>query len=121
MLDRTTALQTYQTYIDGRWTDAVSGKTFQTFDPYTGSPSALIPECDKADVDRAVDAASRAFESGAWPKMGPTARGKILRRIAELIEQHRTPRRSRGARQRQAHFRDGGADQIHAAVVLLLR
>ena len=35
MLDRTTALQTYQTYIDGRWTDAVSGKTFQTFDPYT--------------------------------------------------------------------------------------
>jgi (Z)-2-((N-methylformamido)methylene)-5-hydroxybutyrolactone dehydrogenase len=88
MLDRTTALQTYQTFIDGRWTDAVSGKTFQTFDPYTGVPWALIPECDKADVDRAVDAAHRAFESGAWPKMTPTARGKIMRRIAELIEQH---------------------------------
>ena len=88
MLDRTTALQTYQTYIDGRWTDAVSGKTFQTFDPYTGAPWALIPECDKADVDRAVDAAYRAFNSGAWPKMTPTARGKIMRRIAELIEQH---------------------------------
>ena len=88
MLDRTTALQTYQTFIDGRWTDAVSGKTFQSFDPYTGAPWALIPECDKADVDRAVDAAHRAFESGAWPKMTPTARGKIMRRIAELIEQH---------------------------------
>ena len=88
MLDRTTALQTYQTFIDGRWTDAVSGKTFQTSDPYTGAPWALIPECDKADVDRAVDAAHRAFESGAWPKMTPTARGKIMRRIAELIEQH---------------------------------
>ena len=88
MLDRTTTLQRYQTFIDGRWTDAVSGKTFQTFDPYTGAPWALIPECDKADVDRAVDAAYRAFEGGAWPKMTPTARAKIMRRIAELIEQH---------------------------------
>jgi len=88
MLDRTTTLQRYQTFIDGRWTDAVSGKTFQTFDPYTGAPWALIPECEKADVDRAVDAAHRAFESGGWPKMTPTARAKIMRRIAELIEQH---------------------------------
>ena len=88
MLDRTTTLQTYQTYIDGKWVDAASGKTFQTFDPYTGEPWALIPECDKADVDRAVEAASRAFESGPWPKMTPTARGKIMRRIAELIEKH---------------------------------
>ena len=55
---------TYQTYIDGKWVDAASGKTFQTFDPYTGEPWALIPECDKADVDRAVEAASRAFETG---------------------------------------------------------
>ena len=88
MLDRTTTLQKYQTFIDGRWTDAVSGKTFQSSDPYTGAPWAEIPECDKADVDKAVDAAYRAFESGAWPKMTPTARAKIMRRIAELIEQH---------------------------------
>ena len=82
MLDRTTKLQTYQTYLDGRWTDAASGKTFQSFDPYTGAPWALIPECDKADVDMAVEAAYRAFESGPWSKMTPTARGKIMRRIA---------------------------------------
>ena len=44
----------YQTYIDGKWFDAASGKTFQTFDPYTGEPWALIPECDAKDVDRAV-------------------------------------------------------------------
>ena len=88
MLDRTTKLQSYQTYLDGRWADAASGKTFQTFDPYTGAPWALIPECDKADVDTAVEAAYRAFESGPWSKMTPTARGKIMRRIAELIEQH---------------------------------
>ena len=68
MLDRTTKLQTYQTYLDGRWADAASGKTFQTFDPYTGAPWALIPECDKADVDTAVEAAYRAFESGPWSK-----------------------------------------------------
>ncbi|MET0651276.1 MAG: aldehyde dehydrogenase family protein, partial [Hyphomicrobiaceae bacterium] len=89
MQDRPTApLKTYQTYIDGKWVDAASGKTFQTFDPYTGEPWALIPECDKADVDRAVEAASRAFETGPWPKMTPTARGKIMRRIAQLIEKH---------------------------------
>src|SRR5215469_684960 len=88
MLDRTAKLKTYQTYIDGRWIDAASGKTFETYDPYTGQPWALIPECDKVDVDQAVDAASRAFERGPWPKMTPSARGKIMRRIAQLIEQH---------------------------------
>ena len=46
MLDRTTTLHNYQTYIDGTWTDAASGKTFETLDPYTGQPWALIPECD---------------------------------------------------------------------------
>jgi aldehyde dehydrogenase (NAD+) len=79
---------TYQTYIDGKWVDAASGKTFQTFDPYTGEPWATVPECDKVDVDRAVEAASRAFEAGPWPKMTPTERGKIMRRIAQLIEKH---------------------------------
>jgi len=88
MLDRPTKLQEYQTYIDGKWVDAASGKKFQTYDPYTGEPWALIPECDKADADRAVEAASRAFESGPWPQMTPTARGKVMRRIAQLIEKH---------------------------------
>ena len=88
MLDRPAQLKEYQTYIDGKWVDAISGKTFQTFDPYTGEPWALIPECDKADADRAVEAAARAFESGPWPQMTPTARGKVMRRIAQLIEKH---------------------------------
>src|SRR6476660_3932925 len=88
MLDRTTQLKTYQTYIDGRWIDAASGKTFETFDPYTGQPWALIPECDKVDVDQAVDAASRAFERGLWPKMTLSVRGKIMRRIAELTDKY---------------------------------
>src|SRR5262245_26776058 len=88
MLDRPTKLKDYQTYIDGKWCDAASGKKFHTYDPFTGDPWALIPECDKADVDRAVEAAYRAFESGPWPATTQTARGKTLREIAGLIEKH---------------------------------
>jgi aldehyde dehydrogenase (NAD+) len=87
MLDRPTQLKKFQTYIDGQFVDAVSGKTFQTSDPFTGEPWALIPECEAADVDRAVEAAARAFE-GPWAKLTQTARGKALRRIAGLIEKH---------------------------------
>ena len=121
MLDRTAKLKTYQTYIDGRWIDAASGKTFETYDPYTGQSWALIPECDKVDVDQAVDAASRAFESGPWPKMTPSARGKIMRRIARLIEQHAEHLGQMDSTgQRKAHLRNAGTDQIHAGMVLLL-
>jgi (Z)-2-((N-methylformamido)methylene)-5-hydroxybutyrolactone dehydrogenase len=64
MHDRSAELKRYQTFIDGKWVDAASGKTFQTFDPYTGDPWALIPECEKADIDIAVEAAAQAFETG---------------------------------------------------------
>jgi acyl-CoA reductase-like NAD-dependent aldehyde dehydrogenase len=89
MLDRTAELKRYQTYIDGKWVDAASGKTFQTFDPYTGDPWALIPECEKADVDIAVEAASQAFETGPWSLLTQTARGKALRRIGRRARTHR--------------------------------
>ncbi|HZN31747.1 MAG TPA: aldehyde dehydrogenase [Xanthobacteraceae bacterium] len=88
MQDRPAKLKEYQTYIDGKWCEAASGKKFQTYDPYTGEPWALIPECDAKDVDRACEAAWRAFDKGAWPAMTQTARGKVLRRIAGLIEKH---------------------------------
>jgi (Z)-2-((N-methylformamido)methylene)-5-hydroxybutyrolactone dehydrogenase len=88
MLDTPIKLKEYQTYIDGKWCDAASGKKFQTSDPYTGEPWALIPECDAKDVDRACEAAWRAFDKGPWPAMSQTARGKVLRRIAGLIEKH---------------------------------
>jgi aldehyde dehydrogenase (NAD+) len=88
MQDRPSGLKDYQTYIDGKWCDAASGKKFQSYDPYTGEAWALIPECDKVDVDRACTAAARAFEAGPWPHMTQTARGKLLRKIAALIERH---------------------------------
>src|SRR5438477_7835596 len=81
MQDRPAKLKEYQTYIDGKWCEASSGKKFQTFDPYTGEPWALIPECDPKDADRACEAAWRAFDKGPWPAMSQTARGKLLRRI----------------------------------------
>ncbi len=88
MLDRPTKLQEFKTFIDGAWCTATSGKTFETHNPYTGEPWALIPECDRTDVDRACEAAWRAFDTGPWPAMTQSARGKLLRRIAGLIEQN---------------------------------
>ena len=63
-------------------------RSSRRYDPYTGEPWALIPECDAKDVDRACEAAWRAFDKGPWPAMTQTARGKVLRRIAGLIEKH---------------------------------
>ena len=88
MQDVPTKLKQYQVYIDGKWCDAASGKTFETIDPYTGEPWALIPECAAVDVDRACEAASRAFESGPWPRMTQTQGGRLLRKIAGPIEKH---------------------------------
>jgi acyl-CoA reductase-like NAD-dependent aldehyde dehydrogenase len=75
----------YKMYIDGEWAAAESGEWFETFDPYAGSPWALVARGGKADVGRAVDAAYRAFKSGDWPKLKPTQRGALLRRLGDLI------------------------------------
>ncbi len=74
-------------FIDGRWVSAVSGKTFATYDPATETEIAQVAEGDAADVDRAVQAARRAFESGDWPKMDARDRGKLMFRLADLIEE----------------------------------
>jgi (Z)-2-((N-methylformamido)methylene)-5-hydroxybutyrolactone dehydrogenase len=81
-------LQTFKLYIDGKWSEAASGKRFPTFNPYTAEPWAEIPDCGVEDVNRAVDAAHRAFESPAWAGMTQSARGKLLRRIGDLALQH---------------------------------
>jgi aldehyde dehydrogenase (NAD+) len=59
--------------------------TFESFDPYTGKPWALIPRCNAEDVDRAVTAAAKAFRSTEWRGMTPSARGRLLVRLADLI------------------------------------
>ena len=80
-------LARYQMYIDGRWTDASSGHTFESDNPYTGQPWALIPRGTAQDVDTAVQAAHRAFRSGPWRQLTPSARGALLRRLGDLISQ----------------------------------
>ncbi len=74
--------------IDGQWVDAASGKTFPVYNPATGEVMANVAEGDKEDVDRAVRAARRAFESGPWHTMSPSQRGQIIYRLADLIEKH---------------------------------
>ena len=78
----------YQTHIAGRWVDAASGQTFETENPYTGKPWALIPRCAAEDVDRAVRAAHTAFTSGAWPKLTASQRGALLRRLGDLVAEN---------------------------------
>ncbi len=88
MQDGQVKLAKYQTYIDGKWCDAATGKRFQSYNPYTAEAWAEIPDCTAEDVGRAVDAAHRAFTTGPWPGMTQTARGKLLRRIADLAEKN---------------------------------
>src|ERR671929_1988730 len=75
----------YQLFIDGRWVDAESGKTFETPNPATGATLAEVAEGDKADIDKAVAAARRAFE-GKWSKTSARERGRMLYKLAQLIE-----------------------------------
>jgi len=75
-------------FIDGRWQESVAGHRFTTTDPATGRPLASLAEGDGADVDRAVAAARRALANPAWRDITPLARGEILHRLAELVEEH---------------------------------
>ncbi|HEY2252026.1 MAG TPA: aldehyde dehydrogenase family protein [Planctomycetaceae bacterium] len=77
-----------QLLIDGKWCDSRSGKTFATYNPATEEKIADVAEGDAADVDRAAKAARKAFESGEWPKMDARDRGRLLHRLADLVERN---------------------------------
>jgi aldehyde dehydrogenase (NAD+) len=74
--------------INNRWVPSESGKTFATVNPATGEEICQIAEADAADVDNAVHAARRAFEHGPWRKLPASERGRMLHRLADLIEKH---------------------------------
>jgi aldehyde dehydrogenase (NAD+) len=74
--------------INNRWVPSVSGKTFATVDPSTGEEICQIAEADAADVDIAVSAARAAFEHGPWRKTQASERGRLLNRLADLIEKN---------------------------------
>lgn len=77
-----------QNLINGQFVDAVSGKTFPTYDPRTGEVIAHIAEGDAEDINRAVAAARKAFDEGPWPRMTAYERSRILLRFADLVEKH---------------------------------
>ncbi|HEY1154592.1 MAG TPA: aldehyde dehydrogenase family protein, partial [Pseudolabrys sp.] len=77
----------HQLLIDGRPVAALSGRTFETLDPATEDVIAVVAEADQHDVDLAVAAARRALE-GPWGRMRAADRGRILNKLADLIEQH---------------------------------
>jgi aldehyde dehydrogenase (NAD+) len=72
--------------INNRWVPSESGRTFATINPSTGEEICQVAEADKADVDKAVKAARVAFEQGPWKKMRASERGRLLNRLADLIE-----------------------------------
>lgn len=78
-------LQKFRTLIGGEWVDAASGALFESYNPSTGRPWALIPRCDMIDAKRAVAAARAAFTEGPWRSISATARGALLRKLGDLI------------------------------------
>lgn len=78
-------MKQYQLFINGEFVDPANGEWIETVDPYTGEAWARIPRGTKEDVDRAVNAASQALKGGAWASMSPTARGKLMHRLGELV------------------------------------
>lgn len=74
--------------INGQWVESASGKTFPTFNPATGEILAHVAEGDQADIERAVKAARNAFETGPWRKMTTSERGRLIWKLADLIEAH---------------------------------
>ncbi|TDB86666.1 aldehyde dehydrogenase family protein, partial [Actinomadura sp. KC216] len=76
-------------YINGDWSMAADGAEFTTSDPATGAVLATCAEAGAKDVEDAVDAARRALHDPAWATMLPSARARLLWRVADLIEKHR--------------------------------
>jgi phenylacetaldehyde dehydrogenase len=71
--------------VGGKWSPAASGKLFDVFNPADASVITRVPDSDKKDIDRAVNAARRAFESGPWCRLTPSERGKLIWKIGDLI------------------------------------
>ncbi len=81
-------MRRFQYFAGGAWHDPRSGTWFDSDNPTHGTPWAQIPRCNGEDVDVAVQAASRCFNEGSWPKMNAAARGRLLRRMGDVLVRH---------------------------------
>ena len=80
-------LREYKMYINGSWIDAEGKKTFESLNPENNEPWAVVPEASAKDVNKAVEAAQKAFE-GKWPKLMPRERANYLRTIANQLREN---------------------------------
>src|SRR5690242_18331462 len=78
----------YKLWIDGKWSDSQGGGTIAVENPATGKKIAEVVDASPADVDRAVEAARRAFYDGRWSRLVPSERSKAIWRLADLLEKH---------------------------------
>ena len=80
---------TYQLFINGKWRDASDGATMPAINPFNQDVHASIPVATTADVEDAVQAARRAFDS-TWSKTTPGERAKLLNKVADLLDAQRS-------------------------------
>jgi phenylacetaldehyde dehydrogenase len=74
--------------INGQWVNSISGKTFPTYNPATGEVLANVAEGDREDIEQAVKAARKAFDHGPWRKLTASERGRLIWKLADLLEAH---------------------------------
>ncbi len=77
-----------QMYIDGKWTDSLTGRSLAVTNPANGRQLGSVALAGPEDIDLAVKAARRAFDDGPWPRLDPLARGRCLLKLAESIRRH---------------------------------
>ena len=82
-----TKLKEYKMFINGEWVDSDTKKTFETLNPENNKPWAIVPEASANDVDKAVQAAQKAFE-GEWSKLLPKERGKFIIAIGNKLREN---------------------------------
>jgi aldehyde dehydrogenase (NAD+) len=80
------SLEPGRLFIGGEWMEAAGGGTFETYNPATGEPLTVVARGDEEDVEEAVRAARTAYQTGRWPEMSGRERGRLLYRIAEVLE-----------------------------------
>ncbi len=81
-------IRTFQYFVDNAWHDPAEGRYFESENPADGTVWARVPDCGERDVNRAVAAAKSAFYKGPWGRMLPAERGRVVRRIGDVISKH---------------------------------
>ena len=123
-------------FIDNTWSAAASGKTLPVVAPAEGRPFAKIAAGGKEDIDRAVNAARKAFEEGAWGRLSAVERGRLLSKLSREISDHAeelagVEARDTGKPMKQARadivataryfeFYGGAADKAHGETIPFL-